>query len=60
MSLSASIQSRSPGSHSTWMAAKIVAVAAAVIIFSLTVAVLQARFGIVPSDDAITWLDGGE
>jgi hypothetical protein len=60
MSFPASIQSHPRLTPAVWLAAKMLLVAIAVIIFSLMVVEVEASLGILPSDNAMTWFDGGE
>jgi hypothetical protein len=60
MSFPASIQSHPRLTPAGWLAAKIAFVAIAMVIFSLMLVGVEASLGILPPDNAMTWLDGGE
>jgi uncharacterized membrane protein YczE len=60
MSISTSIQSHPQWIPAAWLGVKIAVVAVAVIILGLTFLELQAGLGAIPSDNAMTWVDGGE
>jgi hypothetical protein len=60
MSFPASIQSRPRLTPAVWLGAKMALVAIAVVVLSLMVVEVEASLGIIPPDNAMTWLDGGE
>jgi hypothetical protein len=58
MQISTTIESRPQG---TWLVVKAGLVLVAIVLLALTVAALEVRLGITPSDDTATaWVLGGE
>jgi len=60
MSISVTAQSLPQRREPAWLGFKVALVLVAIILFSLAVAAIEVRTGIVPSDNMIAWEYGGE